>query len=239
MNKKINDKAETTDPAAETELKTRRRALKSIIVASGVVAGSQVLSSKWTRPLVESVVLPAHAQTSLALSFSSGIVSTKLDLNQPWYAKSNLLDTLISPAHANGDAGIRGSVCGSGATAGNNSGSYQVLFNLSGSNVQICFSSLGTLGNSQVCTQQATTSLTNQNIADVDILMDDSIDPADRQEIAELRNMAYNEASNTSTGDLNVREGPDNPNDANLCTGSFTCNLTTTAYACSTGCADS
>ncbi|WP_457937716.1 hypothetical protein [Mesorhizobium sp. 10J20-29] len=41
---------------------TRRRALK--IVASGAVVATIALPSKWTRPIVESIVVPAHAQAS-------------------------------------------------------------------------------------------------------------------------------------------------------------------------------
>jgi hypothetical protein len=40
----------------------RRRAIK--LVAGGVVVATIALPSKWTRPIVESVVVPAHAQAS-------------------------------------------------------------------------------------------------------------------------------------------------------------------------------
>ena len=41
---------------------SRRRALK--IVASGAVVATIALPSKWTRPIVEAIVVPAHAQAS-------------------------------------------------------------------------------------------------------------------------------------------------------------------------------
>lgn len=39
--------------------KTRRRVLKKV-----VIGGSAVTVSHWTRPVVESVILPLHARTS-------------------------------------------------------------------------------------------------------------------------------------------------------------------------------
>ncbi len=242
MNKKINDKGAQTDVAAETDLKTRRKALKSIIAASGVVAGSQVLSSEWTRPLVESVVLPAHAQTSLAATgtFTTGAVGAKLDSVQPWYARTNLLDSLISPAHAvsHYSDGVRDSVCGgnNGSVAGADGGVYQIMLDIEGSNVDVCISSLGnSTGNPQMCTQQTTTTIDGQNIADVDLLMDNSVDAAVDVEVVQLRNITVNDASNSITGTLDIVNGPSNSS-TRICGGSFTCNQTATAYSCSTGC---
>ena len=42
---------------------SRRRAL-SILGLGGAVVATVALPSKWTRPLVESIVVPAHAQAS-------------------------------------------------------------------------------------------------------------------------------------------------------------------------------
>ncbi len=241
MNKNINNESAKADLATETELKTRRKALKSIIAASGVVAGSQALSSKWTRPLVESVVLPAHAQTSMAAAagaFSTGVVGAKLDYIQPWYAKTNLLDSLISPAHAvaGWENGVRNATCGFDNTAGTNSGQYQIMMDINGSNVDVCISSLGgTTGTVQQCTQQTTATLNGQNIADVDLLMDSNVDLSEDREMVQLRNIAVNDALDTITGTLGVVSGPDNTS-TETCSGSFTCTQTATAYSCTTGC---
>ena len=42
----------------------RRKLLKSLGTAGGVVATSGMLPGQWTKPVVESVLLPAHAQTT-------------------------------------------------------------------------------------------------------------------------------------------------------------------------------
>lgn len=52
---------------------SRRKLLKAMGLGGAAVGGSKLLPDPWTRPLVKSVVLPAHAQTSPAplVSFSS------------------------------------------------------------------------------------------------------------------------------------------------------------------------
>ncbi|HJU11998.1 MAG TPA: tail fiber domain-containing protein [Candidatus Binataceae bacterium] len=54
-----------------TEPVDRRQAVKSIVIAIGGVATTLILPARWTRPIVESVVVPANAQQlSPASSFS-------------------------------------------------------------------------------------------------------------------------------------------------------------------------
>lgn len=43
---------------------SRRQALKRITGGAGVAAGTGMLSAQWIKPVVESVLLPAHAQVS-------------------------------------------------------------------------------------------------------------------------------------------------------------------------------
>jgi len=45
---------------------SRRKLLKSIAVGSGAIVAGKSLPDKWTAPVVDSVLLPAHAQTSPA-----------------------------------------------------------------------------------------------------------------------------------------------------------------------------
>jgi len=45
----------------------RRQALKAI-----TVAGGGIVATKWSKPVVQSVVMPAHAQTSLVLMAGGG-----------------------------------------------------------------------------------------------------------------------------------------------------------------------
>jgi len=43
---------------------SRRKALKSILAGSGGIVTAAAMQDKWVRPVIESVLLPAHAQTS-------------------------------------------------------------------------------------------------------------------------------------------------------------------------------
>ena len=45
---------------------SRRKLLKSIAAGSGAIVAGKSLPDKWTAPVVDSVLLPAHAQTSPA-----------------------------------------------------------------------------------------------------------------------------------------------------------------------------
>ena len=43
---------------------SRRKLLKSIAAGSGAIVAGKSLPESWSRPVVDSVMLPAHAQTS-------------------------------------------------------------------------------------------------------------------------------------------------------------------------------
>jgi len=47
--------------------RSRRNTLKKLLAGSGVIIASQSTPEKWTKPIVDSVMLPAHAQTSQIL----------------------------------------------------------------------------------------------------------------------------------------------------------------------------
>lgn len=78
--------------------KLRRNVLKSVAVGSAVVSG-QALQGKWMKPVVESVVLPAHAQTSVISSPTSfaGAVSV---VQIPDNNSNPLIDLFIEEANA-------------------------------------------------------------------------------------------------------------------------------------------
>ncbi len=44
--------------------KERRRTLRTILAGGVLVSGSQAVPRTWTKPMVDSIVLPVHAQTT-------------------------------------------------------------------------------------------------------------------------------------------------------------------------------
>ena len=50
--------------------KDKRESLRKIVIGGGVIGASQVLPSNWTKAVVQSVVVPAHAQMSVLLNFN-------------------------------------------------------------------------------------------------------------------------------------------------------------------------
>jgi len=48
----------------KTSIESRRKLLKSIAAGSGVIVAGKSLPENWTKPVVDSVLLPVHAQTS-------------------------------------------------------------------------------------------------------------------------------------------------------------------------------
>ena len=49
---------------------SRRKLLKSIALGSGAIALGKTLPDSWTKPVIESVVLPVHAQASAGAEFT-------------------------------------------------------------------------------------------------------------------------------------------------------------------------
>lgn len=70
-------------------IESRRKLLKSIAAGSGAIVAGTSLPDSWSRPVVDSVMLPAHAQTSNNGPFA-GTATTQ----------NSALDLLISQAHA-------------------------------------------------------------------------------------------------------------------------------------------
>jgi len=54
---------------------SRRAALRNIASGAGVIAGSQALPERWLKPVVSSIVMPVHAQTSPSAAFEGCQIS--------------------------------------------------------------------------------------------------------------------------------------------------------------------
>ena len=84
---------------------SRRNLLKSIAAGSGVIVAGKSLPESWSRPVVDSIMLPVHGQTSpMPYAGTIGNSSvTQLDRSISHLivtAPTNLLDFLVPPAHA-------------------------------------------------------------------------------------------------------------------------------------------
>jgi hypothetical protein len=86
MTEKENSKANSSDEQGDTVKKTvdqeqkqrqsRRQSLRTILAGSGVIAGAGASIPKWQKPVVDSILLPAHAQTTDSSSGPSTPPST-------------------------------------------------------------------------------------------------------------------------------------------------------------------
>lgn len=54
---------EVTDESTKSGV-SRRKVVQKMLITGGVIAGSAYLPSKWTKPVLDFIVVPAHAQTS-------------------------------------------------------------------------------------------------------------------------------------------------------------------------------
>lgn len=159
-NKKIKD----------DEHNSRRDALKTIALGSGTIATAASLPTSWTKPILNQVMLPAHAQTSDVVimgTFSSGAT---LGLRRPnqvqGFASTQyaLLDALIPTAKA-GHPGAR-AFCGTD-NEGDGVSDSKIYFDIDDAgNVQIAIDSLD---ESQGSVCGITSTLTDTRIANADI----------------------------------------------------------------------
>ncbi|MCI5132389.1 MAG: hypothetical protein D3904_12940 [Candidatus Electrothrix sp. EH2] len=80
------------------ESRERRTAMKKIAVGVGALAGISALPDKWTAPIVEGIVLPAHARTSAHLVICPDLTLTLLDGTQSSEAVAVRVQGCVTPA---------------------------------------------------------------------------------------------------------------------------------------------
>jgi hypothetical protein len=122
---------------------SRRRLIKTFFGAAAVTGTAAMLPQRWTRPLVEAVVLPAHAQASLIMFGGAGLVPVaiaSIDTGTrvaQWM--QTVLDAAVPVAEAAGPSSITVCATLSGnmltiTTQGsNNHGRHQGTLNTDGS----------------------------------------------------------------------------------------------------------
>ena len=104
------DRSDATQEQTEaTASPSRRKLLRVLAGAGGVVATGALLPEKWTQPLVNRVLVPAHAQAT-ALSYSGGSSAQIGGLGH------RILNAVIPTANANGLLPINVCIDGAGAT---------------------------------------------------------------------------------------------------------------------------
>ena len=77
-------------------VENRRKLLKSVAAGGGAIIAGKTLPEKWTRPAVDSVMLPAHAQTSGRGPYSGTLVAALATDNM--FAQA--IDAMVPQAHA-------------------------------------------------------------------------------------------------------------------------------------------
>lgn len=106
----MSDKKEPSKADNTTTTNDRRKAVKNILAGSGLTVAA-ASSGQWSKPLIESVITPAHAQTSSAVFSLAG----NIDLNGVSHIlepKSNsILDLFVGTAHAQESLPQLGGAC--------------------------------------------------------------------------------------------------------------------------------
>jgi len=83
----------------------RRNALKKIIAGTGAAGVVASAPEKWSKPMVDAITLPAHATTSLPLSYSDTGITTG------WAPNNGIQEFLIPTAQAGIFSLNGGSIC--------------------------------------------------------------------------------------------------------------------------------
>ena len=74
----------------------RRKLLKTVAAGGGAIIAGKTLPEKWTKPAVDAVMLPAHAQTSVG-SYSGSSTQASIGSDSTF---ARALDSLVPQAHA-------------------------------------------------------------------------------------------------------------------------------------------
>lgn len=77
------------------EIKSRREALRKILISGGVITSASFLPDKWVKPVVDSIVVPAHALTS---TFAPTAGPTASPTVSPTVAPTFVAPTFIAPS---------------------------------------------------------------------------------------------------------------------------------------------
>ena len=94
----------------EEKASGRRKLLKSVVAGGGAATVASMMPDKWARPVVDSVMLPSHAQTSLlgrgafVSSGQRGMVDQETEMASQGFSEE-LLEFFAPAAHA-GNGGI-------------------------------------------------------------------------------------------------------------------------------------
>ena len=218
MSQKDNSQQQNSDKNQE-QIKSRRTLLKNAI-ASGAIVGGSALATGWHKPIINSVILPVHATTSMPQGdFTAAGVMPMALLNSPSNSvQYALLNSLISPANA---GHLINSTCNNDDdSTGNNDGDglISIHFRITGTDVEIALSVVDNqLDNPQFDCSGGTSTLSATNsIADVT-----NIDITNYAEIS-LTNM---QATATQvTGTWNAFDSDSNNNNP-TCDNTFTASI--------------
>lgn len=107
---------------------SRRKLLKSIAAGSGAIVAGKSLPENWKKPVVDSVLLPAHAQTSPGRSFFS------VDFPR--------VQTTLCLSAVEGSASLTGNIGGAAITIPNIPVPGSISGDVSGTNYTITLSNL-------------------------------------------------------------------------------------------------
>jgi len=72
------EKSENSEKSLSARDEKRRKIVKRILAGGSTVLGTYALPDKWTKPLVQSVVLPAHAGMSVVPTTTTTTTTTPL-----------------------------------------------------------------------------------------------------------------------------------------------------------------
>ncbi len=87
----------------------RRKLLKQMAIGSGAITGFYLLPKKWTTPIIDSIIIPAHAQTSnpevtFDINCTAGVPSEGAQCST--IAQSFILDGSVSASDGRDMTGV-------------------------------------------------------------------------------------------------------------------------------------